>query len=309
MTNDRPSEISAAGVVLWSPAEPGGVRVAVVHRPKYDDWSLPKGKLDPGETTPAAAVRETAEETGFDCALGRFLRRVRYDVPGKRGGPPVPKLVDYYAARAGAGSFRPSGEVDELTWLAPQDAAAAVTRESDVEVLRSFTAMPAELSTVLLVRHAKAGSRDSWTGDDDLRPLSAAGREQADALHRVLRLYGPDRAYAAPRLRCVQTLDAISDELGAEAEQDSLLSEEAQREEPGTAARRLREIASDGGCAVASSQGGVIPDAVSALAHEDGVQLGPVASKKASLWVLSFSPGPSPRLLAADYLASALPPG
>ncbi|MGH3468334.1 MAG: NUDIX hydrolase, partial [Thermocrispum sp.] len=106
-------EIRAAGAVLWRPAGRHGYRVAVVHRPRYDDWSLPKGKLDDGESAPAAAVREIAEETGTACVLGPFVTRSGYRVAD------IPKVVDYYGARATGGEFTPNDEVDEVRWLDP----------------------------------------------------------------------------------------------------------------------------------------------------------------------------------------------
>src|SRR5438445_12044523 len=106
-------EVRAAGAVLWRRA--GRVaEVAVVHRPRYDDWSLAKGKLDPGETAAAAAVRELREETGYEAVLGRYLTRTSYQVPARHGSGTVPKIVDYFGAEAVSGSFSPDDEVDEL---------------------------------------------------------------------------------------------------------------------------------------------------------------------------------------------------
>ncbi|SFK83980.1 8-oxo-dGTP diphosphatase [Amycolatopsis sacchari] len=298
--------ISAAGAVLWRDGG-RGTEVAVVHRPRYDDWSLPKGKLDPGETFPAAAVRELAEETGFGVVLGRRLRVVRYPVRGEE------KVVEYYSARAGAGAFSPNEEVDELRWLPVGEAADVLTYETDVAVLAEFRALPPALGTLLLVRHAKAGKREEWNGDDDLRPLSPAGQRQAEALRRLLPLFGVDHVFSAPRLRCVQTVRGLAEDLGAEVVQEPLLAEEAYWAEPDRGLARLLAIAAGGGTPAVCSQGGVIPDVVSRLAA--GLPLptgknGGVPSKKGSVWVLSFSaPGSNggPRLVAADYHPTALP--
>ncbi|MEV6826367.1 NUDIX hydrolase [Amycolatopsis sp. NPDC051102] len=307
-------EVRAAGAVLWRVA--GGVtEVALVHRPRYDDWSLPKGKLDPGETIAEAAVREVREETGFTAVLGRYVARTAYPVPSKSGSGTVPKTVDYFAAEAVSGEFTPNDEVDELRWLEPAAAEKALTRPEDVRVLRSFCELPVGLTTVLLVRHAKAGKRDDWTGDDDLRPLSEAGQRQAAALRRVLRLFGPDRVLSAPRLRCVQTVHGVAEDLGAEVRHEPLLSEEGYWPDPVLGVARLLAVAGDGGTPAVCSQGGVIPDLVSTLADRDGVEIsaargGVVPSKKGSFWVLSFRPPTAtegPILLAADYHPSALP--
>ena len=104
----------------------GGPEVAVVHRPRYDDWSLPKGKLEPGEDFPEAALREIEEETGLRCRLGSELEASRYtDHKGRD------KLVRWYLMEPLDGSFAPSDEVDELRWLAPAEAAAIVDYEHD----------------------------------------------------------------------------------------------------------------------------------------------------------------------------------
>lgn len=300
--------VYAAGAVLWR-ARGDGVEVALVHRPRYDDWSLPKGKLDRGETLPATAVRELREETGFRAILGRHLRTVRYRVAAGD------KVVEYYGAAATEGAFVPNGEVDSLRWLSPGEAEAALSYQTDVDVLRAFTALPASLSTLLLVRHAKAGKRTEWTGDDDLRPLSPAGWKQAAALRRLVPLFGVDRVFSAPRLRCVQTVQGVADDLGAELPQEPVLAEEDYWRDPPRGLSRLRSIVAAGGTPAVCSQGGVIPDLVSALAAQAAlsVQQGNddgVPSKKGSLWVLSFHVAESnggPRLAAADYYPTALP--
>jgi len=307
-------EVRAAGAVLWR-ATGQATEVALVHRPRYDDWSLPKGKLDPGETIAEAAVREVREETGFTAVLGRYLARTAYPVPARHGSGTVPKTVDYFAAEAVSGEFEANDEVDELRWLDPSAAEKLLTRPEDVRVLRAFCELPVGLTTLVLVRHAKAGKRDDWSGDDDLRPLSEAGRRQAAALRRVLSLFGPDRVLSAPRLRCVQTVHGVAEDVTAEVRHEPLFSEEGYWPDPVLGVARLLAVAGDGGTPVVCSQGGVIPDLVSALADRDGVELsaargGVVPSKKGSFWVLSFRPptaSEGPVLLAADYHSSALP--
>jgi 8-oxo-dGTP diphosphatase len=307
-------DVRAAGAVLWRGAG-DAFEVALVHRPRYDDWSLPKGKVDPGETIAATAVREIREETGFRAVLGRYVAQTAYDVPARHGDGMLKKTVDYFSGEAVSGSFEPNDEVDELRWFGPVEAERLLTRDTDVRVLREFCALPPESTTLLLVRHAKAGKREDWTGDDDLRPLSDAGQRQADALRALLPLFGADRVLSAPRLRCVQTVGGVAEDLGVDVRHEHLLSEEGYWPDPVLGIARLLAIAGDGGTPVVSSQGGVIPDLVSALADRDGIELtasrgGVVPSKKGSLWVLTFRPpsgSTGPELMSADYYASALP--
>lgn len=308
----QPTLIRAAGVVLWRCGN-NGVEIAVVHRPHYDDWSLPKGKLDPGELPPHAAVRETQEETGFRGVLNRFLTRISYQVPGKSG-KPVGKTVDYFAARATSGAFVPNSEVDELRWLPVPQARELLSYRQDSVVLDAFEQLPVDSATVLLVRHAKAGNRSEWSGDDDARPLSEAGLRQRDALAALLPLYNPKRMYSAPRVRCTQTVAPVAENLGIEINREPVFAEEDYRRNPRAAVDRMLAIAAGNGPAVVCSQGGVIPDLIARLADSSGLVLGEIASKKASVWTLTFrrsgsrnDGAPALELAAADYLPSPLP--
>lgn len=284
-------EILAGGAVVWR-SRGGEVEVPLVYRPRYGDWSLPKGKLEPGESTRVAAWREVCEETGAHVALGRFLTTTRYPVGPDR------KVVDYFAARYVSGSFTQNDEVDELRWLPVPAARALLTHDHDRAVLDEFTALPAELTTLLLVRHAKAGSRSDWSGTDESRPLSHNGRRQLAPILPLARVYGADRVYSAPLARCVQTVQAVATDLDASVAEEELLSEKTY---DGTATvRRVLEIVAGGGVPVLCSQGGVIPDLVSRLATLSELSPGRrLTAKKGSVWALFFS---ETHLVAADYL-------
>jgi 8-oxo-dGTP diphosphatase len=128
------AEVRAAGGVVWRRGE-GGVEVALVHRPRYDDWSLPKGKLDTGESFEEAALREVEEETGLRCELGPFLDEVGY-----RDHKDREKLVRWWAMEAGEGEFAPDDEVDELRWTPLDEAASMLTYEIDRRLLERLRA-------------------------------------------------------------------------------------------------------------------------------------------------------------------------
>jgi 8-oxo-dGTP pyrophosphatase MutT (NUDIX family)/phosphohistidine phosphatase SixA len=303
--------VRAAGAVLWR-GSGADVEVAVVHRPRYDDWSLPKGKLDRGETVPAAAEREVLEETGFRAVLGRHLTTVNYPVEESV------KTVDYFSARAASGEFVPNDEVDDLRWLPAAEAAKQVSYPHDRAVLDEFVRLPADLITTLLVRHAKAGKRENWDGDDELRPLSPAGRRQVEALRKVLPLWDPRRVHSAPPLRCVESVRPLAEDIGVPVILEPRLSEKGYEPDPDAALVRFLEIVSGEGTAVVCSQGGVIPGLLSSLAALSGLPLDDVPSKKGSVWVLSFTrpagkwstsepPASWPRLVDADYVGSSLP--
>ncbi len=295
--------IRAAGGLLWRPAA-GGLEVALVHRPRYDDWSMPKGKLDKGEHPLHAGVREVAEETGVSAVVGRRLPTQEYTLGPDR------KTVDYWVMTPGAGTdFTATAEVDEVHWLPAGAAVERLTYRRDRELVRAFAAEPPVTGTVLLVRHAKAGSRKAWHGDDLLRPLDRNGREQAAGLRRSLRWFGPGRVLSAESLRCQQTVEGLAADLDLPVEPEPALAEEAYEKHPQRALERLLAMATDGRVAVACSQGGVIPDLVGTLAAEHRVRLAKpkLPARKASVWALSFR---DTVLVAADYyhdLASAAP--
>ena len=274
--------ILAAGAVLWRRAgdEP---EIALVHRPRYDDWSLPKGKLDRGETPPFAAVREVAEETGMRSRLGPLLGEVHYEVAEG------PKTVRYWAAEARDGEFTANHETDELCWRGPDEAAGLLSYRHDLDVLRRFRESGPPDSLVLMVRHAKAGSRSQWDAADDLRPLSSTGHDQVRHLVALLPLFGPDRVLSAPPVRCRDTVIP----LGMPVADEPLLGEEGYWEDPAAGLARFREIAALPGVSVVCSQGGVIPDVVGTLTGRDEVP-----SPKASTWVLGFVGG---ELRTADH--------
>lgn len=298
MSESPPADdVLAAGAVLWRPGT-DGVQVAVVHRPRYDDWSLPKGKLDHGESMAAAAVREIREETGVGARLGSWLCDVRYAVAEGR------KLVRYWSAEAcTVPRFVANHETDQLRWVTPDAARGLLSYAHDAEVVARFAELGPPTSVLLLVRHAKAGSRDGWDGDDELRPLSEAGQRQAHELADLLRLYGPDRISTAPPLRCRDTVAPLAEALGLPIVDEPLLSEGLFADDPAATLGRMRELAALPGVTVASSQGGVIPAAVADLARDAAlpVPVDPdaVPSKKASTWVLGSRGG---TLVAADYV-------
>lgn len=280
----------AAGGVLWRTGAAGRTSVALVHRPRYDDWSFPKGKLNWGETAPVAAVRELAEETGFLARLGRRLGEVRY--PALEG----MKVVYYWSARAVSGVFHPNAEVDELRWLELDAADQLLSYQRDREVLDRFRRLEPEPQPLLLVRHAKAGDSQTWRGDDNLRPLTDKGQLEADQLVVLLSLFGPTTVYSAPPVRCVQTVQPLARRLGTPVRPEPPLSEDGYWRDPDAGLARLLELGREPGTAVVCSQGGVIPDVVNRLT---GIAEPP--ARKASTWVLGFS---GDRVVSSDYYPS-----
>jgi 8-oxo-dGTP diphosphatase len=293
------SAVLAAGGVLWrNAAESAALEVALIHRNRYDDWSLPKGKIEPGETAPVAAVREIEEETGYAAELGRWLTALSY--PVELG----TKKVTYWAARALGGEFAPNDEVDQLIWMPVADAIKRVGYPLDRKVLRRFIKHPADTRTLLIVRHGTAGTKSRYKGDDRKRPLDKKGRGQAESLVGQLLAFGATELYAAPRTRCHQTLEPLAEELGVTIEDVPTLTEEAYADDRQAGRRSIRKIVEPtDGTPVICTQGKVIPDFIEWWCARDGVRPDKSRNRKGSTWVLSLFDG---KLIAADHIASPL---
>jgi 8-oxo-dGTP pyrophosphatase MutT (NUDIX family)/phosphohistidine phosphatase SixA len=279
--------IRAAGAVLWRPAG-AGIEICLVHRPAYDDWSLPKGKLHRDEHPLVAAVREVREETGVRAYPHVRLPDVTYALPTG-----VAKTVEFWAMRGGDEPVRAVAdptEVDDVRWLPPEAAAGTLTYPTDARLVEYVAALPPITAITTLVRHASAGDRNTWVGDDALRPIDPLGQQQAARLRVVLALFQPRRLFAAPPLRCMQTLQPLADALGLPIVEDPVFAEPPQAEDvfatAKVAATRLVELR-DGETATVCSQGKVIPPTLALL--RGTLDPAPYKTPKGGGWVLSWA--------------------
>jgi 8-oxo-dGTP pyrophosphatase MutT (NUDIX family)/phosphohistidine phosphatase SixA len=281
-------------------------RILLVHRPRFDDWSLPKGKLLPGEHPLLGAVREVFEETMVIGVPGVRLPSVTY-LAGS-GPSPVNKIVDWWAMTvADADPFEPTDEVDRIAWLPLPQARERVTYERDRIVLAAYAALPAVSRPVVLLRHASAGDRRTGPEAPDDRPLDDRGRAQAAALVELLRVLRPGRLVSAPARRCQQTLTELARALHVDLE---IVEDIAEGAGPAAAGAALRRFASDEAATIVCGPGGAILGALTALsgdgastrAPSDGAPIRTLAP--ADGVVLSFS---GDTLVAADPFSPALP--
>ena len=275
---DLTAEVRAAGGILRRVVD-GEVQTVLVHRPRYDDWSFPKGKVENGESLTEAAVREVREETGLDARIGGELPSSSY-----RDGAGRSKVVSYWFMQPVAGSdLRPTGEVDEARWFSLPDARAALTHERDRELLDVAAAADA---SVYLVRHAKAGDRASWSGDDRLRPLSKSGRRQSKGLVRTLADRSIGRIVSSPALRCLDTVRPLAKQRGQPIDVREELFEGAPLEGILAIVDDARSVGT-----VVCAHGDLIPEAIEHY-EARGARVGEDRGwKKGSVWVLEREAG------------------
>jgi len=213
--------VEAAGALVWRLRQ-GRLQVVLVHRPRYQDWSWPKGKLDPGESLPAAAVREVSEETGYDVVLGIPLPSLEYPLVDGRT-----KRVTYWAAQiagrpdAAALLARPpvprasTDEIDRTRWFDVAAAAKKLTNVLDCEPLDvlvdAHTRGRLVTRAVVIARHGKARRRSTWTGTELDRPLTPVGVQQSAALVPVLSAFGVTDIVTSHWARCRTTIEPYAE--------------------------------------------------------------------------------------------------
>ena len=226
-------KVIAAGALCWR-VRGDQLELLLIHRPRYDDWSWPKGKLDAGETIPECAVREVKEEIGLDIRLGIALPETRYPVASGI------KAVHYWAANGSTAKPKPDGkEVDGVRWCSPEEASSLLTNPTDrlpLEALvRAFEAGDLDTWPLIVVRHAKAKPRSSWARAEGDRPLAATGQRQAKAVARLLQAWHPDRVVSSPWLRCVQTMGPYVNTRKPKFKTVDALTEHSAKRKPGKA--------------------------------------------------------------------------
>ena len=269
--------------------------VVVVHRPRYDDWTLPKGKDDPGESGRQAALREVWEETGLRCRIVGEAGTTRYAVSAG------PKEVRYFAMRAyRAAPFVPNDEVDEVRWMGVKKARKQLSYDYDRKLLGDLDFGAATVHSDLhLVRHTAAGDRSRWKGPDEERPLTKKGEAQARTLAEELAGIGVTRVLSSRYLRCVQTVDPLARHLDVKVEDHEGLAEGAGRK---AIASVLAEVA--GTTTVLCSHGDVIPAMLEQLARQGTKFLSPLACQKGSTWSIAHD---GKNFIEARYLPPSEP--
>jgi 8-oxo-(d)GTP phosphatase len=286
------STVYAAGGVVWREVD-GKLRVLLVHRTRYRDVTIPKGKVDPGESLPETAVREIREETGVQVDLGIPVGVSTYHLPNGRE-----KVVHYWAAEATdaavrTSTFVPNKEIAAIEWVGLKKARKRLSYPVDVEILDAFRerveAGALRTFPIIALRHAKATPRDEWDGADTARPLAPRGRRQANAIVGTLRAFGPRRIVSSPAERCVRTVAPLSASLARRIDQTALISQDAWEQGTSDVRRVIGERVRARKPVVLCSHGPVLPDIMSELALATGTMPGAFLGSSSTLETGAFS--------------------
>src|SRR6516165_11665819 len=281
--------IRAAGAVAWRPGTDGGQpQVLLVHRKKYDDWSLPKGKQEPGEPLPLTATREVFEEGGARLILGRRLAPVRYQVGGR------PKGVWYWAARTAGtdGGVVPNAEVDQVAWLPVPQAVQRASYDHDIGVLEDFAGKPAGTVPLILLRHASAMPKSDWKAGDAARPLDDSGRAEAGTLATLLACFAPSaRVISSAAARCLETIRPYAELTGAEVRAEPALHFQSSRTDKADSAALISGAVAAGVPAVFCAHRENMPSLKAAAAAALGLPDGPGSPGDSGSPGHSASPG------------------
>ena len=229
--------ILAGGAVVTREHSLRGTEVVVVHRKRYDDWTLPKGKVEAGESLPVCAVREVHEETGVTIRLGVPLDSISYEA-GNAG----LKKVDYWGGIVLDSVRRaPDAEVDVVSWLPVRAALSRLTYSHDHFLVQQYLEQP-PTTPLIILRHAKAMDRKDWSRKDSARPINTRGRRQARMLVPMLNAYGVTKLVSSTSTRCVATVLPYAQQEELPIETHSLLSEEEGENNAKGVGRLMRKI-------------------------------------------------------------------
>lgn len=277
-------EVLASGGVVWRSAGTE-IEILLIHRDRYRDWTLPKGKLDKGESDLEAALREVHEETGMVCKPGVPIGTMRYGLSNGKV-----KRVHYWSMEAIDGSFAPNDEVDEVVWATPAVAGRILTYRHDVDLVTSLQDNWWNLTgRIYLVRHATAGRRKDWKGEDVKRPLSNRGWEQANEIGTFLADAQVERLLSSSYVRCLQTFEPAAALLGIKVEKSDALFE-------GNGTKRLEKLMKKIGntSAALCSHGDIIPAMLESLSAAGTVLENDLESAKGSIWTIDVVDGSFP---------------
>jgi len=273
--------ILAAGALVWRKSKEKKIEIAVIHRPKYNDWTIPKGKVELNESSIACAYREVIEETSIETEFGMYLGEVKYQsLDG-------PKQVSFWSAQVVKENiFTPNSEVDEIKWVEAAKAAKFLSLESDKEILSKFNKLKYESKPLVLLRHAKALSRDEWQGDDDDRPLDSLGQMQAKRLLSIYQAFNLEQIHTSDAIRCYDTVEPMAKALGLRLEVSNNLSESVFKKDKEDAFDYARDLIKSDKRALLCSHNPILPKVLNKLTKKSDVESDEEKLYPADAWVI-----------------------
>lgn len=294
---DATNLILAAGAVVWRRSQDDEIELALIHRTRYQDWSLPKGKLENNESLISCAYREVQEETACNVRFGPCLGEITYQVDHQE------KKVTYWSAKFLSQDGTPSpDEVDEVRWVNVQAAKSLITRETDLEILRRFQELDLDTKPFILLRHAKAIERTDWAGEDTDRPLSSVGERQAKRLLSTLQPFGVEEIHSSSAVRCYETITPMARSLNIDFFFTDSLSEDVHRKDKTRPVKYIERLLVNNYPILICSHNPVLPNVVSGFVEKFGVEIDETKLEPGDSWVIhhierevvaiEFLPGP-----------------
>jgi 8-oxo-dGTP pyrophosphatase MutT (NUDIX family)/phosphohistidine phosphatase SixA len=292
-----PAVVVAAGAVCWriAPGKSSGhaVQVLLVHRGDRADVSLPKGKVDPGETPPQTAIRELKEETGLSLVLGAPLGTTEYTMPGARE-----KIVYYWSAEVtpeatAESTFVPNQEIASLEWLSISAARAALSYDRDRDILDRFAerveAGNVRTFAIIALRHGKAVPPGTWDGPDATRPLMHRGLLEAQSVAPAIAAWGPTKLISSTAARCISTIGPTAAAVALPVKPTAAISQDAYEDGTANVDKLVKKRIARQASVVLCSHGPVLPEIVDAVAKITNTPLDAALRRAAMLSTAEYT--------------------
>jgi 8-oxo-dGTP diphosphatase len=277
---DEVSEIQAAGAIVWRRNESDAIEIALVHRPKYNDWSIPKGKVEGEESLIACAYREVVEETGFAVRFGQRIGSAHYEVNGLR------KTVTYWSARLLREQGKPNPEeVDEVRWMSCEEAKERLVRDSDRHIVETFQSIEPDTKPLILLRHAKAIERNDWAGEDTDRPLSSLGERQSKRLLMNFLPFAVEEIHSSSAVRCYESITPMARGLNVDFFFTDSLSEEVFYKNNERPVKYIQRLLVNDYTTLVCSHNPILPAIASSFVDKFGIEVPVTKLEPGDAWV------------------------
>jgi 8-oxo-dGTP diphosphatase len=276
------SVITAAGAVVWRKSGEGTTEIAIIHRPRYDDWSLPKGKIESGETIISCAYREVLEETNLETQFGPFLGEVEYFSPDGL------KRVSYWAAKfvGDEKPFQPNNEVDKVSWIHISKAIDKLTSETDKEIIGRFVQSHYDSQPLILLRHGKALARSEWPGDDDDRPLDMLGQNQAVRMLSIYQVFNLAEIHTSDAIRCYDTVSPMAKSLDLKLIVSGKLSESTFKKDKEKVFEYVKDLLKNEKSTLICSHNPILPKLLNKISKKNELEPDEDKLQPADAWIL-----------------------